>query len=83
LIAVASGKTGLLGNWKKLTKNDRIHSPRMMKYDTSQMTTRLLFSWRENTELQRRNIRESCLFGAGFEKKATVITTMPVSRFKF
>jgi hypothetical protein len=73
----------LRGNWKKLITNARRHSPQRTAYATSQMITRLLFSWWEHTKLQSSTFREHVNFGAGFKKKVTVIAARSVSRFKF
>jgi hypothetical protein len=83
LITTVIWRSGSVPNWKKLNTSARKHSPQMTAYATSQMITRLLFSWWEHTKLQSSTFREHVNFGARVKEKVTVIATRPVSRFKF
>jgi hypothetical protein len=68
---------------KEQITSARTHSPQMTEYATSQMITRILFSLWEHTKLQISTFRERVNFETGFKEKVTVISTRPVSRFKF
>jgi hypothetical protein len=70
-------------NRKKLATHARTPSPQMTVYAIIQTITGVLCSWWEHTKLQISIFREHVNFVAGFKEKIIVITTRPVSRFKY